>query len=169
MSTAAHSSEPISSDQVPLPTTEQLPDDPDTLKQMIVELLTTLRQERRDKEDLRQRLHLLLQRLYGSRSERFNPNQLLLFADGQTPTAGACSQPADAETQDEPEPTKRTQRRRGHGRRRMPEDLPRRPVHHELTAAERLCVCGATRIDIGTENAGEQLDWQPASYFVWRH
>jgi transposase len=46
--------------------------------------------------------------------------------------------------------------------------LPRRPVHHELTEAERLCVCGQRRIEIGTE-ISEQLDWQPACYFVWQH
>jgi transposase len=41
-------------------------------------------------------------------------------------------------------------------------------VHHELTEAERICACGRTRIDIGTE-VSEQLDWQPACYFVWQH
>src|SRR6202011_5729074 len=50
----------------------------------------------------------------------------------------------------------------------LPDSLPRRPLHHELSAAERLCVCGQMRIDIGTE-VSEQLDWQPACYFVWQH
>jgi transposase len=50
----------------------------------------------------------------------------------------------------------------------LPNDLPRRPVHHLLTAAEQLCVCGQARIDIGTD-VSEQLDWQPASFFVWQH
>jgi hypothetical protein len=42
-------------------------------------------------------------------------------------------------------------------------------VHHELTDAERICICGQPRIDIGTEDGGKQLDWQPASYFIWQH
>src|ERR1700682_3717481 len=36
----------------------------------------------KDKAELRQRLDLLLRRLYGPRSERINPDQLLLFAEG---------------------------------------------------------------------------------------
>ena len=68
MSTAAPAPDPISIANVPLPTPEQLPDDLDTLKRMIIELIATLQQERHDKDELRQRLHLLLQRLYGPRS-----------------------------------------------------------------------------------------------------
>jgi transposase len=170
MSTAAHPSEPLSPHQVPLPTPEQLPDDPETLKKMIVELVMTLRQRDHDLEQTRQRIHLLLYRLYGKRSERFHPDQLLLFAaDSAAATDASAAANAD-QPADEPEPPSATKRRRkGHGRRRLPQDLPRRPLHHELSAAERICICGQTRIDIGSESGGEQLDWQPASYFVWQH
>jgi len=72
--------------------------------------------------------------------------------------------PASTETE---RPTAK-RRCRPHGRRPLPENLPRRPLHHELTEAERICICGQTRIDIGTE-VSEQLDWQPACYFVWEH
>ena len=173
MSTAAHPSEPISPGQAPLPTPEQLPDDPETLKKMIVELVATLRQRDHDLEAARQRLHLLLQRLYGPRSERFDPDQPLLFADyndaANESAAGQNAAP-DQPTEEAKKETPSTKRRRHkHGRRRLPENLPRRPVHHELSDAERICVCGTTRIDMGTESGGEQLDWQPASYFVWQH
>jgi transposase len=172
MSTAAATPEPVSAGNTPLPTVEQLPDDLDTLKRMIVELLATLRQERQDKEQLQQRLHMLLQRVYGSRSERFNPNQLLLFPEGSA--SESAEQPADqapAEPSPQPQSAAQVSKRRAkpHGRRRLPENLPRRPVHHELSEAERVCVCGQTRIDIGTDNGGEQLDWRPASYIVWQH
>ena len=170
MSTAApHLSEPVSTRNVPVPAPEQLPDDLDTLKRMIIELIATLQQERQDKDELRQRLHLLMQRLYGPRSERFNPQQPLLFAEGLLEGAAAAS-PADAEpTEDKAEQAKSGKRRAGHGRRRLPENLPQRPVHHQLSDAERVCVCGEPRIDIGAEDGGKQLDWQPASYFVWQH
>jgi hypothetical protein len=46
-----------------LPDAAHLPDDLATLKNMIVELLVTLRAERRDREALQHRIHLLLQRL----------------------------------------------------------------------------------------------------------
>jgi len=171
MSTAAHPSEPLSARQVPLPTAAQLPDHPDTLKNMIVELVATLRQRDHDLEEARQRVHLLLQRLYGRRSERFNPDQPLLFSADEAATAAASTSAAaqEAQADPEPEPAKSRKRCRPHGRRRLPEDLPRRELHHELSDAERICVCGQTRIDIGTDNGGEQLDWQPACYFVWQH
>jgi transposase len=173
MSTAAHPSEPVSALHVPLPTPEQLPDDPDTLKKMIVELVLTLRQRDHDLEAARQRMHLLVQRLYGRRSERFNPDQPLLFTDFNDPSSDASADANAAADQaaDEPEQERpaRKRRRSKHGRRRLPENLPRRPVHHELSDAERICVCGQTRIDMGSDSGGEQLDWQPASYFVWQH
>ena len=61
-------------DNVPLPTPEQLPNDLETLKRMLIEVMVTLHQERREKEQLQQRMKLLLQRLYGPRSERCNPS-----------------------------------------------------------------------------------------------
>jgi transposase len=166
MSTAAHFSEPMSPGQVPLPTPEQLPDDTDLLKSMIVELVATLRQRDRDLEQERQRTHLLLQRIYGRRSERFHPDQPLLFPldDEPGPEASVAAREAEADASSRPR-----RRRHKHGRRKLPDNLPRRPVHHELTEAERICVCGHKRIEIGTESGGEQLDWQPACYFVWQH
>jgi transposase len=153
----------------PLPSADQLPDDRDTLKGMVVELLVTLRQRDRDLTEARQRIDLLLRRIYGPRAERFDPNQQLLFAEffasADTPVDGPSlpQEPAEPEP-----PPKKPRRCRPHGRRQLPENLPRRPVHHELTVAERLCVCGTRRVEIGTE-VSEQLDWQPACYFVWQH
>jgi transposase len=170
MSTAAPASEPIPAGNAPLPTLEQLPDDAATLKGMILELIATLRQERQDREALQHRLHLLVQRLYGSRSERFDPNQLLLFAAADASAAAPATPNAAAPaTATESAAATGPRRARAHGRRRLPENLPRRPVHHELSAAEQVCSCGQTRIDIGTESGGEQLDYQPGSYFVWEH
>src|SRR6195256_4836156 len=91
MSTVAPSSEPICTRNVPLPAPEQLPDDPETLKRMIVELVLTLRAERRDNEGLRHRLSLLLHRIYGSRNERFNPDQPLLFPECAEDAASASA------------------------------------------------------------------------------
>ncbi len=172
MSTAAHASEVLSPSQVPLPTPEQLPDDASTLKNMIVELVATLRERDRALEKERQRVHLLLQRIYGRRSEHFNPDQPLLFPlDDDATAPGNATGPAPEVVIKDAASDKPARKRRHHkhGRRRLPENLPRRPVHHELTEAERICVCGHNRIEIGVESGGEQLDWQPACYFVWQH
>jgi transposase len=163
MSTAAPTPEPVHVGNVPLPTPEQLPDDPLILKRMILELLATLKREQHDKQELRDRLDLLLRRLYGPKSERLNPEQLLLFDE---PTQSQA--PPEAAAAAQPEPSGPKRRCQPHGRKPLPKDLPRKPVHHELNESERLCVCGQLRIDIGSD-VSEQLDWQPASFFVWEH
>jgi transposase len=145
-------------------TTASLPDDPALLKGMILELLTTLQAQQRDNEALRQRLDLLLRRLYGPRSERYAPNQPLLFAEmaaGADPSAAALPAPAT--------PARPRRRGRPHGRRRLPDHLRRETRHHELTEAERICPdCGHRRRDIGVDKS-EQLDYRPASLFVVEH
>ena len=70
-----------------------LPDDPAILRQMILELLDALRDTRRQNDELQHRLDLLLRRLYGPRTERFDPRQPLLIPDAFEPVApeiGRC-------------------------------------------------------------------------------
>jgi transposase len=172
MSTAAPHSGPVSLGDVPVPTPQQLPPDLETLQRMVIELLITLKQVRQDKEELQHRLHVLLQRLYGPRTERINPHQLLLFGHEAAAPGATAAEPSGGLTASaaatEAERPAGTRRCRPHGRRRLPEDLPRRPLEHELGEAERICRCGQQRVDIGSD-IREQLDWQPASYFVWQH
>lgn len=142
---------------------EQLPDDVATLKRMVLELLASCNEHRRDNEALRHRINLLLRRLYGPRGERLDPNQLLLFAE-----IAAAQDPAAPPTEPAA-PAKPKRRCRPHGRRRLPDNLPREPRHHELSEAERVCPgCGQARVDIGTDRS-EQLDYRPASLFVVEH
>jgi transposase len=142
---------------------EQLPDDLATLKRMVLELLASLHQRDRDIEGYRHRINLLLCRLYGPRGERIDPNQLLLFAEMAAGQDTAPSPPEPAT------PSKPKRQCRPHGRRRLPEHLPRESRHHELSEAERTCpACGQMRVDIGTDRS-EQLDYRPASLFVVEH
>ncbi len=48
----------------------------------------------------------------------------------------------------------------------LPENLPRIDHHHELTATQ--CACGQLLVRIG-EDVSEQLDCEPARFFVHRH
>lgn len=152
----------------PRPTTAaDLPEDVDILKGMILELLLFLQERDRAAEALQHRLDQLLRRLYGPRGERFDPNQPLLFPDGE-PDSDAATGAAAAP----PEPAATTQpprRARPHGRRRLPEHLPRETRHHELPEAARLCPhCGQARRDIGVDRS-EQLEYRPASLLVIEH
>jgi transposase len=154
--------------QTPL-TPEHLPDDVATLKLMVVEMAASLKDRDRDLAAARHQVELLLRRLYGPRGERFNPNQLLLFVDqvgGEPTTAPAL--PEDQATTDQA--TAPPQRRcRPHGRRRLPDHLPRETVHHELPEATRACpCCGRMRIDIGVDKS-EQVEYRPAALRVIEH
>ena len=147
--------------------TPPLPDDPAVLKQMIGELLATLRQRDHELESVRARLDQLLRRLYGPRAERIHADQLLLFAE-VVPFADVVPSAATAPPA-EPEPESPSAAPRSHGRRQPPRQLPRIRVTHEVPEAERLCPsCQQPRKAIGVETS-EQLDYQPASLFVIVH
>jgi transposase len=150
-------------------TTAALPDDPAILQQMVLELLAALRDTRRQNEELQHRLDLLLRRIYGPRTERFDPNQPLLIPDAFEPVAPEISEPGNAVPPD-PEPgaaPKKTPR--PHGRRVLPKNLRRVPRVYGLTEAERRCPeCGECRVQISAERS-EQLDYEPSTLFVIEH
>jgi transposase len=143
-----------------------LPDDPVILRLMIIELLDALRDTRRQNDELQHRLDLLLRRIYGPRTERFDPNQPLLIPDAFEPVVPEISEPGNT-VPPEPEPdTAPKKPSRPHGRRALPKNLPRVPRVYELTEAERRCPgCGECRVQISAEHS-EQLDYQPATLFV---
>jgi transposase len=150
----------------PLPDPALLPNDVDQLKEMILELMATLRKHRQDNRQLHDRLDQLLRRLYGPRAERYDPNQLLLFADllapaEPAPTPAPSPAPAAASAPKDKKP--------GHGRKPLPKNLRRERIEYTLSAAERLCpCCGELRQEIGVD-VSSQLDFQPASLFVVEH
>jgi transposase len=152
---------PAAAPAIPAIEPADLPDDPALLKAMLVEVLTALRASRQEGERLRERLDQLLRRLYGPRSERLHPDQLLLFAE--PPAAEATTLPLT-------EPVEAAKpRRKGHGRQQLPRHLPRDRRVYELSEAERLCHgCGQARVVIGQE-VSEQLDYEPASLTVIEH
>jgi len=110
---------------------------------MVRELLAKNQQLEARVAELTARLDAALKHRFGRRSERRPP----------PPTPAAEKPP---------------RRRDEHGRSPLPEHLDRRVVVHDLTAAEKLCpCCGRTRECIGDQTA-EQLDLEPAQFFVLR-
>ncbi|WP_206108265.1 IS66 family transposase [Paludisphaera soli] len=144
-----------------------LPDDLATCHGMIREMAASLRDAQRQVEQLGHRLDLLLRRLFGPRSERVDPGQLLLFfGDGAEGTPDAVPAPESPVESPAPPPTGRA---KGHGRKPLPADLPRERRVHELPPEQRACPdCGLDRSPIG-EEVSEQLDYRPASLFVVEH
>ncbi len=133
---------------------------------MIQQLLEAHQQDAHKISQMEHQLQQLLRRLYGRSSEKIDPKQLALFAE-MLKQLEAQNPPA------EPEPApvvpQATAPRKGHGRRRIPDDLPRERVIHDLPENEKPCpCCGTVRTVIGQETS-EQLDIEPAKLKVIEH
>jgi len=149
-----------------------LPDDVPALQAMIVELLDALKKSRHEREGLQQRLDQLLRRLYGPKAERFDPNQPWLLPELANNNGGANAATVatpSANTDATTAATMAKPKRPGHGRKKLPADLPRRRIEHTLSEAERLCPCCGEVCRKFAEETSEQLDYQPASLFVNQH
>jgi transposase len=142
-----------------------LPTDVPVLHAMILELLEALKKSQHDCEGLQQRIDLLLRRIFGPKAERFDPNQpwlILEMAANAEPSAGPPAEEATDEAAAAP-------KRKGHGRKPLPQNLPRRRTEHTLPEAQRLCPCCGEVCPKFGEDISEQLDYKPASLFVRQH
>lgn len=142
---------------------------PDSLPQdlsLCHEIIRLLLRAKADSDALLDRLRHQLERMikarYGSKADRIDPNQLLLFALDQ------MSLPPEqvAEIKEKMSPAKGASAVVGHGRRVLPKTLPRVRQEQDLTEEEKLCsVCLSPKVKIG-EEISEQLDYRPAALYV---
>ena len=148
----------------------ELPTDLETCHQLIRELLESLSRQSYLNEKLQHQLEQLLRRIYGRKSEKLNPNQLLLFAQeilaaSKTLPLSATPQADTAPASTEPIPPKKN----GHGRKPLPPGLTRKPVLHDVAPEILPCPdCGTVRIRFGEETS-EQLEFVRASLIVLQH
>ena len=130
-----------------------LPDDAAVLKQLVLQLFDELQKAKAALQRQEHHMHLLLRRLYGSTSEKLDPNQALLFA---LQAEGDENKPAPPAA---PEPTTlRTTNRDRHGRGRIPENIQREEVVHDLTDAEKEALGGAENLTELPPEQREQYD-----------
>lgn len=142
---------------------ESLPNDLAQCHAVIAELTATVRLQEREKAALLHRIEQLLRQTYGRRSEKIDPAQLLLFA-AQAMEAVAPDAQAEANAE---EPS--TPKKKGHGRKRPPLELPHLPIEHPVADADKVCAeCGGEKKRIG-QKVTEQLEYAPASLFVIDH
>lgn len=144
--------------------TPSIPDDLAACRALIEAQQATIDEQHQQIGKLRHELELFKRYLFGQRRERFveDPRQVKLFEHGASPSAAP---PAEEVS----ESLARPGRHRGHGRRRLPDSLPRRRIIHELSEAERGCpCCGKLRVKV-SEELSEQLEFQPASFYVNEH
>jgi transposase len=161
------STDATTSPSSPAPSPDQsLPADLTTCHAIIRQLLDARVEDARLIEGLQHQLKNLLRRAYGRSSEKLDPNQLALFeklladlanmvppAPTAEPTAIPAAEPGKANTN-------------GHGRRRLPAELERRPIVIDLPEDQKPCpCCCAMREPMGDEIT-EKLDFEPARVFV---
>lgn len=148
--------------------TEQLPDDPNVLKALLLkERSASVQRE----DQFKQQIHSLLEalrlekhRLYGASSEK-SPDQSELFDEVES-FVGAAEIPDQADVL--VSSGAETKKKKAPTRKPIPSELPR--VRHviELSLEERQCPCGCTLVEIG-EDISEQVDIIPARVQVIQH
>ncbi len=156
----------MSTDAAPLPDPALLPDDPALLKQLVVQLLEELQKANARLERQEHHMNLLLRRLYGSTSERLDPQQGLLF----DPSVGEAQSTTNLPTSDaSPAPRSSATNRDKHGRGRIPDTIEREELVHDLTDAEKAALGGEENLVELPPERSEQLDWRPSALFVVVH
>lgn len=136
----------------------------------LAESSQTIVQQQQLLDKLTHELALMKRWVFGSRRERFgsdDPRQKNLFEVGEQPRDLEAAASPDDETGGAGDRGKKG--KKGHGRRRLPEFLPRQRVEHVVGEAELGCPeCGTPREKI-SEVISEQLEYIPASLFVVEH
>jgi transposase len=168
--------------------TLELPDDPILLKQMIGQRdavitqreaalaqreaqLEQVKREAAERIEALQQQHkaeiaAVLRRFYGPKSEKFDPRQLLIFGLAVADQIPVDEKAVEAEAGEKLK-TRRVHHK--HGRRKLPDHLPRIEIPHDLTEGQKPCpCCGEMRVCIGSE-INEQLEIVVESLKVLKH
>ncbi len=133
----------------------KLPDDPQELKSVAIQLATTVKSQALEIERLKHQLAGHLRHRFGSKSEASGQLDLQLRLEEEE-TAAACVAPATDEG--EPEPKGQPKRKP------LPSSLPR--IEEVLTPGEA-CACGGALRTI-SEDVTEELEYIPGRFIVNR-
>jgi transposase len=153
----------MSTDAMPQLDPALLPDDPTVLKALVMQLLEELQKANARLERQEQHMDLLLKRIYGSTSEKFAPQQGVLFdpRPDEKETVPSTSAPPAASAV--------SKKRDKHGRGRLPDKLSREEVVHDLSEAEKAVLGGEENLIELPPERSEQLDWRPSTLLVIVH
>jgi transposase len=129
------------------------------------QLTEALAEETRQREKLEYQFQLLLRRFTGRSSEKLDKNQLALFEKLLEELAPTTTTPQPAVVSAAPASLQGA----AHGRRKIPANLPREQVIHDLPEEDKPCpCCGKMRCVIGKQ-VHEKLKWVPAKITVVEH
>ena len=124
-------------------------------------------------ELLQHRIKMLLKTIRGSRQERIDPDQLMLFSLEELQQLAEeldADQEKTEDDQHEEEDTGSNSNTDGRRKRNgFPKNMLREIIKHELSAEERRCpCCGEDRKEIGFESS-QQLEFTPAQWKAIEH
>ena len=137
---------------------EHLPNDTDTLKEMVLTLLGQI-------DDLQGQLYYLKRQLFGKKSEKLNPAQRLLFENLYNEVKAKIEEQKQTKSK-KVQPVKNANH---NGRRPLPAELKRETIEIEPAEEEKVCsVCNNEKQRIGSEET-EKLEYEPASFYVKRY
>ena len=130
------------------------------LTELVLSLNSTLRTQEIKIQALVQEVAYLRRMRYGAKSETLSPEQRSLFEDDVVQDIAAVESELEL-----PAPPARPRSRAG--RQTLPEHLERVEVRHDPGS----CTCSACQSDLVKigEDVSEQLDIEPARFFVIRH
>jgi len=131
-------------------------------KLALEELNRSLSSENRS---LQSHIEVLLRRLFGRRSEKIDPNQLLLFEELFQEAKKAVEE--ESATKDEEAEWKWERRRqRPHGRGPIPDHLLRKREEIHPDPADRICACCGKEMKPIGEEVTEELEYLPCQCYV---
>jgi len=137
--------------------------------QQIETLSQQLQSQQKAITGLEHQLEQLLKRYYGPRSEKIDPNQLVLDSIILQMQEGECQAAEDRIDEEESGndgQQKKKQKRTPHGRLPIPDHLEREEVILDVDPKEKICpVTGKEMIFIGYE-VSEKLEYRPGRLFV---
>jgi transposase len=138
-------------------TAQTLPDNPEELKQIILE---NQRRFEKENELLREQIRLLLAQMFGKKSEKG-------LADSGAYQIPLFDMP-EPEVEEDEEVEIPSHPRKKPGRKKLPDALPRVKIVHDLEEDEKVCDCGE-QLDCIGEDFSEKIDIVPAVIRVIRH
>jgi transposase len=135
------------------------------LKRQLDETCATNGELQRSYDCLKEQYEAMKRLWLGPRRERLPeaPGQQHLFD-----IAGTASPASELPIVSSVEEPVEQKRKKGHGRRQIPEHLPRTEVLHDVPAEAKICDCGREKVRIG-EDVTEKVDLVPAQVTVYRH
>ena len=139
---------------------QDLPEDVEILREMVLTLLGQI-------NDLEGQLYYLKRQLFGTKSEKLDPAQRMLFEDLYKELQSKLEEESSPKTPSERRKAKANANHKG--RRPLPPELDREIIEIEPDEDEKVCSdCNSPKQRIG-EEVTEKLDYIPACFKVKRY